>query len=343
MKAFATLALRFQGEHVELLDQTRIPAEECWLCIETVEQMFEAIRSLRVRGAPLIGVAAAIFLARYFESGASVMDLKIAAERLRSARPTAVNLMYCIDHLIACIKKDPSGESFVAAAEQLLDEDIQLCETIGRVGAEKIADGDGILHHCNTGGLATAGRGTALGVIQTAFEQGKGIHVYVDETRPLLQGGRLTAWELKKLGIPYTIICDNMAAGLMREGKIQKAIVGADRIAMNGDFANKTGTYSVAVSCQYHGIPFYTAAPVTTLDFNCESGGDIPIEQRKPEEVRGAAGSFGEVIWSPEDALVYNPAFDVTPADLVSGWILDKGFFNQIMVREGQLKNLKQE
>ena len=343
MKTFETLALRFQGQYVELLDQTRIPAEEHWLAMESVDQMFEAIHSLRVRGAPLIGVSAAVFLARYFEQGASVEALKSAAERLRSARPTAVNLMYCIDHLMAVLEKDTSAESFVAAAERLLDEDIQLCDNIGRVGAEQIEDGDGILHHCNTGGLATAGRGTALGVIQTAHEQGKNIHVYVDETRPLLQGGRLTAWELKKQGIPYTLICDNMAARLMKEGRIQKAVVGADRIAMNGDFANKTGTYSVAVACKHHGIPFFTAAPVTTLDFECADGSGIPIEERVADEVRGVSGSFGEVIWSPEDAPVYNPAFDVTPADLVSGWILDTGFYDQEMVREGHLKKLNQE
>lgn len=343
MKTFETLALRFAGECVELLDQTQIPAVEHWLKIKTVEHMFEAIHSLRVRGAPLIGVSAAVFLAWYFESGVSALEVRTAANRLRSARPTAVNLMYCIDLLMSQLDDNASMESFVLAAEELLDEDIRLCDNIGRIGAEKIDRGDGILHHCNTGGLATAGRGTALGVIQTAHEQGKNIHVYVDETRPLLQGGRLTAWELKKQGIPYTLICDNMAARLMKEGKIQKAIVGADRIAMNGDFANKTGTYSVAVACKHHGIPFFTAAPVTTLDFECESGEGIPIEQRNPEEVRGVAGAFGQVIWSPEDSPVYNPAFDVTPAELVSGWILDTGLYDQTMVREGQLKNLNQE
>lgn len=343
MKTFKTLALRFDGEFIELVDQTQLPNKEVWLAMDSVDAMFEAIHSLRVRGAPLIGVSAAVFLGRMAERGASQQEVEKAAIYLREARPTAVNLMVCIDRLLLVLKNNPSVEEFVQATESLLEEDQTLCDNIGSVGAELVEDGDGILTHCNTGGLATAGRGTALGVIQTAFEQGKKIHVYVDETRPLLQGGRLTAWELQKLGIPYTLICDNMAARLMKDGKIQKAIVGADRIAMNGDFANKTGTYSVAVSCHFHGIPFYTAAPVTTLDFECANGDGIPIEERKPQEVQGVSGAFGEVLWAPKQSPVYNPAFDVTPAELVTGWILDCGFLNKQDVENGKLKTLKEE
>jgi methylthioribose-1-phosphate isomerase len=185
-------------------------------------------------------------------------------------------------------------------------------------GASLFESGEGVLTHCNTGGLATVGVGTALGVIRRAFEQGKKLHIYVDETRPLLQGARLTAWELQRLKIPFTLICDNMAASLMRQGFVQKAITGADRIALNGDFANKIGTYSVAVNAHHHGIPFFVAAPMTTVDLRCESGADIPIEERAAEEVRGGAA---------KDCAVYNPAFDVTPAKLVGGYVLDKGFF----------------
>jgi methylthioribose-1-phosphate isomerase len=198
---------------------------------------------------------------------------------------------------------------------------------MGERGAELIEDGDGILTHCNTGGLATAGIGTALGVLRKAFESGKKIHVFVDETRPLLQGARLTAWELAKLGIPHTLLCDNAAASLMKAGKVNKVFVGADRIARNGDFANKIGTYGVAVLAKHHGIPFYAVAPLTTVDANCPGASAIPIEQRPPEEVRGARGSFGEVIWSPSASGAYNPAFDVTPASLVTAIVLDTGVF----------------
>ncbi len=341
MKTFTTLALRFQYEFIELLDQTLIPHEERWLEMRTPDAMIEAIHSLRVRGAPLIGVAASLFLASEFERGLSLEQFRPLARRLREARPTAVNLMHCIDQMQIAFERNPTPEAVTARAMQLLEEDQRLCDQIGRIGSEKIESGFGVLTHCNTGGLATAGRGTALGVIQTAVEQGKKVHVYVDETRPLLQGGRLTAWELEKHNIPYTLICDNMAARLMLDGRIQCAIVGADRIAMNGDFANKTGTYSVAVACHYHQIPFYTAAPVTTLDFSCRSGEEIPIEQRAPQEVQGVKGAFGEVLWAPQKSQVYNPAFDVTPAELTTGWILDAGFFDQNDVKAKALQKLE--
>ncbi|MCB0411182.1 MAG: S-methyl-5-thioribose-1-phosphate isomerase, partial [Bdellovibrionales bacterium] len=199
-------------------------------------------------------------------------------------------------------------------------------------GAKLIPRGARILTHCNTGGLATAGRGTALGVISKAFEQDPSLHVYVDETRPLLQGGRLTTYELTKLRIPYTLNCDNMAGQLMALGKMDCVIVGSDRIARNGDFANKIGTYSLAVLCNYHKIPFFVAAPFSTVDLECQSGREIPIEQRVPTEVRG----FQSLQWAPENAEVYNPAFDVTPAELVTAWILDTGVYSQDEIQNGK-------
>ena len=210
----------------------------------------------------------------------------------------------------------------ISEAENIFEEDQQLCKKMGENGAKFIEDGNSILTHCNTGGLATAGIGTALGVIRTASEQGKKIHVYVDETRPLLQGARLTTWELEKLNIPYTLICDNMAAQLMAKKKIQKIFVGADRIAANGDFANKIGTYSLAVLAKFHQIPFFTVAPYSTIDLHCPNGSEIPIEERKSGEV---LGYLDEVQWAPKRAFVHNPAFDVTPVHLVTAIITDEG------------------
>lgn len=351
-----------------LLDQTLLPQEEKWLEIQELPQMIEAIQSLRVRGAPLIGVAASLFLARESLKSADPDYLRRTADVLYHARPTAVNLMNCLDKMKAVLdlysgkeiqKNSPVENDFVKTFMQtalnLFQEDVNLCEQIATNGAELIQDGDSILTHCNTGGLATAGIGTALGVIRKAHEQGKKIHVYIDETRPLLQGGRLTAWELQKLNIPCTLITDNMAAHLMSLGKINKAIVGSDRIAKNGDFANKIGTYGVAVSCHYHKIPFYVAAPFTTVDSQCLSGGQIPIEERRATEVQGASGVFsggisvngnfgngifsngtyGYVKWAPENVPVYNPAFDVTPAKLTTAWIMDRGLYNLNDIEKG--------
>lgn len=317
---------------LQLLDQTLLPFEEQWIEIKSLQQMIEAIKSLRVRGAPLIGVAASLMMAKLALENKDV-DLQLAAQQLYEARPTAVNLMICIDRMRQEITKKITDGNLhnylVDLAVQIFQEDVLLCEKIAENGADLICDGDQIITHCNTGGLATAGVGTALGIIRKAYEQGKKIHVYVDETRPLLQGGRLTAWELNKLNIPCTLITDSMAAQLMSQNKITKAFVGSDRIARNGDFANKIGTYSLAVNCFYHNVPFYVAAPYTTIDFECESGAEIPIEQRKSFEVRGVEGSFGKVQWALDQVNVYNPAFDVTPARLVSSWVLDAGTFDQ--------------
>lgn len=319
---------------IRLLDQTLLPHIEKWLVIENLEQMIEAIKTLRVRGAPLIGVAAGLMLGKLAAQKTPKAEIIKMAQALYEARPTAVNLMICIDRITEAIHNEYLPEKVVELSIQIFNEDIELCEKMGNNGAELIKDGDQILTHCNTGGLATAGIGTALGVIRKAHEQGKKIHVYVDETRPLLQGGRLTAWELKKLGIPCTLITDNMAAHLMSLGKINKAIVGSDRIAVNGDFANKIGTYSVAVNCHYHQIPFFVAAPYTTVDPKCSDGTQIPIEQRNKKEVQG----FGELQWAPADIQVYNPSFDVTPAKLVSAWILDKSVYYQKDVLAGVFK-----
>jgi len=343
MKNLKSLALEadvsLEKIQLRLLDQTLLPHQEKWLNIETNEQMIEAIKALRVRGAPLIGVAASLMIAKLATEKKSPQNLLKLAQDLYEARPTAVNLMVCVDRMTKAIQSGATVEKIVDLAVQIFEEDVQLCEKIATNGASFIEDGDQILTHCNTGGLATAGVGTALGVIRKAHEQGKKIHVYVDETRPLLQGGRLTAWELNKLNIPCTLITDNMAAHLMSLKKITKAIVGSDRIAINGDFANKIGTYSVAVNCYYHQIPFFVAAPYTTVDTQCKSGEEIPIEQRTPEEVRGVKGHFGEVLWAPDGVKVYNPAFDVTPAKLVSAWILDRGNYKKSDIEQGVLKS----
>ena len=335
------MALKFDSSHetqkinLFLLDQTLLPQTEKWLQIETLTQMIEAIQSLRVRGAPLIGVAASLFLAKMVLKNKNTDELLKIASELYAARPTAVNLMNCLDRMKIVIKEKSSTQKIIQTAIDLFNEDVLLCEKIATNGAELIADGDQILTHCNTGGLATAGIGTALGVIRKAHEQGKKIHVYIDETRPLLQGGRLTAWELQKLNIPCTLITDNMAAHLMSLKKITKAIVGSDRIAANGDFANKIGTYSVAVNCFYHQIPFYVAAPFTTVDSKCKSGDLIPIEQRRPEEVLGAIGNFGTIQWAPTGINVYNPSFDVTPQKLTSAWVMDTKVFTKNDIEKG--------
>jgi methylthioribose-1-phosphate isomerase len=325
MKNLISTALRYEDKQLAILNQQKLPGVEEWIVCTSSFQMCEIIHSLQIRGAPLIGIAAAISLANYAENGASLVEIYKAATALKAARPTAVNLAHCINKQLSELDSSQDPLSIVVIAEELFFEDMRLCNNIASHGITLISPGDNVLTHCNTGKLVTAGIGTALGIILKAHENGQIIHVYVDETRPLLQGGRLTVWELQQEKIPYTLICDNMAASLMRLGKIQKIIVGADRIAANGDFANKIGTYNLAVLAHHHGIPFYVAAPYTTLDLNCSTGDSIKIEERSGDEVRGASGHFGKIIWTLPDAPVFNPAFDVTPAELVTAYILDSG------------------
>ncbi|HEX6531523.1 MAG TPA: S-methyl-5-thioribose-1-phosphate isomerase [Nitrospira sp.] len=321
---------------VRLLDQSRLPETVAFLDCRDVEAVASAIRDLKVRGAPAIGVTAAMGVAL----GAQVIsatdyepfakELVGVCQRLAATRPTAVNLFWAIERMkqtllasrgepIAAIKAALLKES-----QAILEEDVALCKAMGRHGAELIQRGQTILTHCNAGALATAGYGTALGVIRAAWDQGKQIQVIADETRPVLQGARLTAWELMQDNIPVTLITDNMAGSLMRQGKINLCIVGADRIAGNGDVANKIGTYSVAVLAKAHGIPFYVAAPYSTIDLQTKSGADIPIEQRNAQEVTTIHGSRPV---APTGVSVYNPAFDVTPAALITGIITERGVF----------------
>jgi len=335
------LSLRIRDAEILVLDQKLLPYTEDWLRVDTLEDMWKYVETLAIRGAPLIGCSCALVLASHaIKCWPANADIVKAAQYLRGARPTAVNLMYCCDQIAQVHSPSPdySPENICKIALQLVGEDARKCEAMAEYGASLIQEGDHILHHCNTGALATMGIGTALGVIKKAHQQQKKIHVYVDETRPLLQGGRLTTYELEKEGIPYTLICDNMAASLMRDGKIQRVFVGADRIAMNGDFANKIGTYNVAVIAKHHGVPFHPVAPISTVDFECETGAQIPIEERNPAEVRGAFG----VTWAPHNSPTFNPAFDVTPGDLITSLVLDKGIFSREDIASGALRALKE-
>lgn len=335
MQTLQTTSLRVSENQLFILDQQALPQASRWLEANSVESLVGHIHALRVRGAPLIGLSASLLLALLAERGLTRDALLQALETLRASRPTAVNLMNNLDRMKLALAEEDFVPALVTEALRLIEEDKQLCESIAVAGSELVKPGSRLLTHCNTGGLATAGVGTAIGVIHRAHQQGKITNVWVDETRPLLQGGRLTAWELGELGVPYQLITDSMAASLMAKGEVDAVWVGADRIAANGDVANKIGTYSLAVLAKYHGIPFYVAAPQTTLDSQCPNGDAIPIEQRAASEVTGVAGSFGSVQWAPEDAKVYNPAFDVTPAALISGWVLDTGVVTPEQVAGG--------
>lgn len=318
---------------LRMIDQTLLPTEfkeiDCW----TVEGVWEAIKKLRVRGAPAIGVAAAygVVVGTREHRDASRQDFneKLAevVKYLASSRPTAVNLFWALDRMSDLALKESSLAS-LAMHDRLLEEarrihvqDREMCAAIGRHGSELLKSGTGVLTHCNAGGLATGGDGTALSVMFAAAAAGKSIRVYADETRPLLQGARLTAWELQQRDIPVTVICDNMAAQVMKEDRIHAVVTGADRIAANGDAANKIGTYGVALLAKAHGIPFYVAAPSSTFDLSLSTGDKIPIEQRGRDEV---AEGFGRQT-VPEGVDIYNPAFDVTPADLITAIITERG------------------
>lgn len=321
---------------VRLLDQSRLPTQVAFLDCRDYRAIAQAIRELKVRGAPAIGVTAAMGVALGAQTvtasdyDAFAKQVNEISDHLAASRPTAVNLFWAIARMkqkLAASKTQPVAQikaELIRESQVILDEDIALCKAMGQHGAALIKDGQAVLTHCNAGALATAGYGTALGVIRAAWEQGKKIHVIADETRPVLQGARLTAWELMQDKIPVTLITDNMAGSLMRQGKIQLCVVGADRIAANGDVANKIGTYSVAVLAKAHGIPFYVAAPYSTIDLATKTGADIPIEERNPLEVTSIHGSHPV---APEGVAVFNPAFDVTPADLIAGIITERGVF----------------
>jgi methylthioribose-1-phosphate isomerase len=295
-----------------LLDQRLLPREEVWLECRTASAVADAIRTMVVRGAPAIGVSAAFGMAMAARAGE---DLQAAAEELKRSRPTAVNLAWAVDRMLAHTG-DPTSE-----AERILEEDVAANRAMGRFGAELLGATSTVLTHCNAGALATGGYGTALGVIRAAIESGRHVAVFADETRPYLQGARLTAWELQRDGIDVTLITDNMAGHFFQQGQFDAVIVGADRIAANGDTANKIGTYTVAVLANAHGVPFYVAAPLSTIDPACPTGAEIPIEERSANEVAELNGTR----MAPVGISVRHPAFDVTPARLITAIITERG------------------
>jgi len=319
--ANAVETLRWGGDHVEFIDQRKLPGRIEYVRCHDAQEVAAAIRDMVVRGAPAIGCAAAYGVA--LEALKGTRDFTQAFAALRASRPTAVNLYWALDRMQALIDAAPPdlAATLVAEALAIHAEDLEINYAIGRNGLPYVPDGARVMTYCNTGALATAGYGTALGVIRSAHEAGKGISVLASETRPYLQGARLTAWELVQEHIPVTLITDNMAGHFMRTGQVDLVIVGADRIAANGDVANKIGTYGLAVLAARHNIPFYVAVPVPTFDPAIESGEAIPIEERSAEEVVG----YGNVRWAPEGVKVAHPAFDVTPAELVTALITDRG------------------
>ena len=325
--------------HLRLIDQTRLPGEFVEADCHDVATVWEAIKVLRVRGAPAIGVAAAYGAVLGARAGLSEgqmgLEESLAAttEYLRTSRPTAVNLFWALDRMDRFadsipteVGRDAFLDRLLDEAHRIADEDRAMCRAIGEHGAELLGPGQGVLTHCNAGALATSDCGTALAVIYAAHEKGQSPRVFADETRPLLQGARLTAWELKRRGVPVTLICDNMAAQVMKEGRVQSVIVGADRIAANGDAANKIGTYGVALLAKAHGLPFYVAAPSSTFDLSLLDGSAIPIEQRDPSEITRGFG----LATAPDGIDVYNPAFDVTPAGLIAGIITERGVIRPV-------------
>lgn len=323
--------ITWEGEMVRLIDQTLLPNEIRYLKIDDTERIREAIQVLRVRGAPAIGIAAALgcYLGvRHSEArdaAAFREDLERICEYLGSARPTAVNLSWALERVRKHVMQsgdrpvDDLKQAILELGLAMIEEDHEVCHAIGRHGADLLNDGDGILTHCNAGGLATAGFGTALAPVFLAVEQGKRIHVYCDETRPLLQGARLTTWECKQAGIPVTLICDNMAATVLSQGRVQAIIVGTDRTVANGDVANKIGTFGVAVLAHEFGIPFYVAAPTSSIDMSIATGADIPIEERDADEITCGFGCRT----APDEIDVFNPAFDVTPHRYVTALITE--------------------
>jgi len=319
----------FRDGVVELLDQRRLPEETSLLRLSEVDELADAIRTMAIRGAPSIGIAAAygVVLGMRDDSTDRWRRFREVRSLLAGTRPTAVNLTWALDRMQHAFDAQADAEPDVLAsalldeARRIHDDELAANRRIGQLGARLVPPGATVLTHCNTGALATGGYGTALGILRAAWEHETLAKVFVDETRPRLQGARLTAWELEEEGIPYEVIADSASASLMARGEVDLALVGADRIARNGDVANKIGTYAVAVLAKHHRIPFYVAAPVSTIDPNCVSGAMIPIEERSPEEVRTVRGTP----ITPPNAPVRNPAFDVTPHDLISGIVTERG------------------
>ncbi|MCP4652793.1 MAG: S-methyl-5-thioribose-1-phosphate isomerase [Candidatus Omnitrophica bacterium] len=327
------VSIKFKNNKLFYIDQTMLPEKEVWRKCSGLSSGFRAIKDLEIRGAPLIGVFAALCLYTVandltFSKGRFLKYLDNAINKLKSSRPTAVNLFWALDRIKGVIDANKNKDvaqikkAILKEAQAICNEDVKLCHNMGEHGAKLVNKGDKLLTHCNAGSLATAGSGTALAVFYRACAQGKKIKVYADETRPLLQGGRLTMWELQKHKVDCTLICDNMAAFMMQKGEIDKVFLGADRIAANGDAANKIGTYSVAISAKYHKIPFYVVAPFSTFDLTLKTGESIPIEERKPLEVQTV---LGKMRIAPNNAKVRNPAFDVTPNKLITAIVTDRG------------------
>ncbi len=326
-------AIRWEDSALYLLDQTRLPAAEDWLRYTDYRQVAKAIQTMVVRGAPAIGITAAyaMVLAAQENAGDFPAAMSQAKAVLAASRPTAVNLFWALDRMEKLwLSAGPDLPRLEEEARAIHREDVQMNEAMGKAGAELVPQGARILTHCNAGALATGGYGTALGIIRAAHAQGKVSMVYADETRPLLQGARLTAYELVRDRIPVTLICDDMAGYLMVQGKVDLVVVGCDRMAANGDFANKIGTYSLAVLAKHHGIPFYTALPSSTIDLSIPDGSHIPVEQRSSEEVSCFAG----VQTGPVGVQTWNPAFDVTPHELLTAVITERGVLRPPFDRE---------
>ena len=329
--------LWWKSGRLYIIDQRKLPEKEKIRELKSIRDVWESIRNLSIRGAPAIGCVAAYGIALSALKAETkdreefIKIVKGDIEYLKTSRPTAYNLFFALSRMETVLKEMAGRtvkelkDALLEEAERIYREDLECCYKIGKNGAHLVKEGMNILTHCNAGGLATSGYGTALAVFFTAKKQGKKFHIFVDETRPVLQGARLTAWELKKAGIPYTLICDNMAGYLMSQGRIDMVVTGADRIARNGDTANKIGTYSIAVLAKYHRIDFYIAAPFSTFDFSIKDGRSIPVEERDAEEVRKINGR----LIVPFDTAVYNPAFDITPAYLIKGFITENGIIKK--------------
>lgn len=337
--------LHWNGNAIEMIDQRLLPHRIVYVACDSAESVANAIHDMVVRGAPAIGVAAAYGIAleairrRNDAPDVFTSGLNKGFDALAASRPTAVNLFWALDRMRKLWETHPLNSQhelatlFLQTAHEILEEDIRINRTMGAFGASLLPDGARVLTHCNAGALATAGHGTALGVFRSAVEAGKRISVFADETRPFLQGARLTAWELVQENIPVTLITDNMSGHFMSKGEIDAVVVGTDRVAANGDVANKIGTYMVAVLAKRHSIPFYVACPLSTIDLSLSSGDDIPIEERHVDEVKG----FRDCHWAPEGVAIRNPAFDVTPAELVTALITEKGIVDNETLITGKL------